>query len=60
MKVACIGAGPAGLYFAISMKLRDPSHEVCVFERNRPDDVRGNVHGFALCQKRLPDLGVLC
>ena len=28
MKVVCIGGGPAGLYFAISMKLRDPAHEV--------------------------------
>ena len=36
MKIACVGAGPAGLYFAISMKLRDPSHEVTVFERNAP------------------------
>jgi anthraniloyl-CoA monooxygenase len=34
VKIACIGAGPAGLYFAISMKLRDPSHEVHLFERN--------------------------
>src|SRR6476620_8912424 len=34
MKIACVGGGPAGLYFAISMKLRDPSHEVEVFERN--------------------------
>jgi anthraniloyl-CoA monooxygenase len=34
MKIACTGAGPAGLYFAISMKLRDPAHEVHVFERN--------------------------
>jgi len=34
MKIACIGGGPAGLYFAISMKLRDPSHEIEVFERN--------------------------
>lgn len=34
MKIACIGGGPAGLYFAISMKLRDPRHEVHVFERN--------------------------
>ncbi|HYF38649.1 MAG TPA: bifunctional salicylyl-CoA 5-hydroxylase/oxidoreductase, partial [Gemmatimonadales bacterium] len=34
MKIACIGGGPAGLYFAISMKLRDPAHEVHVFERN--------------------------
>ena len=36
MKIACIGAGPAGLYFAISMKLRDPSHEIEIFERNPP------------------------
>ena len=36
MKIACIGGGPAGLYFAISMKLRDPSHEIEVFERNAP------------------------
>ncbi len=34
MKIACIGAGPAGLYFAISMKLRDSQHDVRVFERN--------------------------
>jgi anthraniloyl-CoA monooxygenase len=36
MKIACIGGGPAGLYFAISMKLRDPAHEIAVFERNAP------------------------
>jgi anthraniloyl-CoA monooxygenase len=36
MKIACVGAGPAGLYFAISMKLRDPSHEIEIFERNPP------------------------
>ncbi len=36
MKIACIGGGPAGLYFAISMKLRDSRHEVEVFERNPP------------------------
>jgi len=36
VKIACIGAGPAGLYFAISMKLRDPSHEIEIFERNAP------------------------
>jgi anthraniloyl-CoA monooxygenase len=34
VKIACVGAGPAGLYFAISMKLRDPKHEISVFERN--------------------------
>ena len=36
MKIACVGGGPAGLYFAISMKLRDPSHQIEVFERNPP------------------------
>ncbi|WP_425404952.1 bifunctional salicylyl-CoA 5-hydroxylase/oxidoreductase [Hwanghaeella sp.] len=41
MKIACIGGGPAGLYFGISMKLRDPSHEIVVVERNRPYDTFG-------------------
>ena len=36
MKIACIGGGPAGLYFAISMKLKDPAHQIEVFERNAP------------------------
>jgi len=36
VRIACIGGGPAGLYFAISMKLRDPVHEIEVFERNAP------------------------
>jgi len=41
MKIACVGGGPGGLYFAISMKLRDPSHAVAVFERNRAGDTFG-------------------
>ena len=41
MKVLCLGGGPAGLYFAISMKVRDPRHEVVVLERNRSDDTFG-------------------
>ncbi len=41
MRIACLGGGPAGLYFAISMKLREPRHDVHVFERNRPDDTFG-------------------
>ena len=36
MRIACIGGGPAGLYFAISMKLRDFTHQIDVFERNPP------------------------
>ena len=41
MKVVCLGGGPAGLYFAICMKLKDPSHEVRVIERNKPNDTFG-------------------
>src|SRR3569623_864392 len=41
MRIACVGGGPAGLYFAISMKLRDPAHDVHVFERNRAGDTFG-------------------
>ncbi|WP_137679835.1 bifunctional salicylyl-CoA 5-hydroxylase/oxidoreductase [Aurantiacibacter suaedae] len=41
MRIACLGGGPAGIYFAISMKLRDPAHEIHVFERNSPGDTFG-------------------
>jgi anthraniloyl-CoA monooxygenase len=54
MRVACLGGGPAGLYFAISMKLRDPSHEVVVLERNKPDDTFG--WGVVLSEETLGNL----
>ncbi len=41
MKILCLGGGPAGLYFAISMKLRDPAHDVTVLERNKANDTFG-------------------
>ena len=41
MKVVCLGGGPAGLYFAISMKLRDPQNDILVVERNRAGDTFG-------------------
>jgi anthraniloyl-CoA monooxygenase len=41
MRIACLGGGPAGLYFAISMKLRDPAHRIDLYERNRADDTFG-------------------
>jgi len=44
MNVVCIGGGPAGLYFGILTKLRDPSAEVCVVERNP----RGVTHGWSV------------
>ena len=54
MKVAVLGAGPAGLYFAISMKLRDPAHQVTVIERNKPDDTFG--WGVVLSDETLDNL----
>jgi anthraniloyl-CoA monooxygenase len=54
MKIACLGGGPAGLYFAISMKLRDPAHDVAVYERNRPDDTFG--WGVVLSDETLANL----
>lgn len=54
MRVACLGGGPAGLYFAISMKLRNPSHEVVVFERNKADDTFG--WGVVLSDETLNNL----
>ena len=35
MRVACVGGGPAGLYFAILLG-RDGGHEITVLERNPP------------------------
>ena len=34
MKIVCVGGGPAGLYFAISMKLHNKEHDIIVVERN--------------------------
>lgn len=34
MKIAIVGGGPAGLYFASLMKRADPRHEIRVYERN--------------------------
>ncbi len=55
MKITCIGGGPAGLYFAILMKKADPSHEVLVVERNRPDDTFG--FGVVFSDATMEDLG---
>ena len=54
MRVACLGGGPAGLYFAIAMKLRDPRHDVVVVERNRSDDTFG--WGVVLSDETLANL----
>ena len=54
MKVAVLGGGPAGLYFAICMKLHDAAHDVTVIERNRPDDTFG--WGVVLSAETLDNL----
>jgi anthraniloyl-CoA monooxygenase len=41
MKIACIGGGPASLYFAVLLKKRLPAATIDVYEQNRPDDTFG-------------------
>jgi anthraniloyl-CoA monooxygenase len=41
MRIACLGGGPAGLYFSILMKKARPDWDITVVERNRPDDTFG-------------------
>ena len=48
MRIACAGGGPAGLYFAVLMKLWRPDCEVTVFERN----AAGVTHGWGVTMER--------
>ncbi|AKE01131.1 salicylyl-CoA 5-hydroxylase (plasmid) [Rhodococcus erythropolis] len=41
MRIAVIGGGPAGLYFSALTKSLDSSHEIVIYERNKPDDTFG-------------------
>ena len=41
MRVVCVGGGPAGLYFALLMKLQDPGHDIRVFERSTAGSTEG-------------------
>ncbi len=41
MRIACAGGGPAGLYFALVLKLREPRHEITIYERSAPGATRG-------------------
>jgi anthraniloyl-CoA monooxygenase len=41
MKITVLGAGPAGLYFALLMKKRDAAHDITVIERDGPGDTFG-------------------
>ena len=54
MRIVCLGGGPAGLYFAVLMKLQNPAHTVTVVERNRPFDTFG--WGVVLSDQTLGNL----
>ena len=54
MRVDVIGAGPAGLYFAILIKKSHPHAEVNVVERNRANDSFG--FGIVLSDETLNNL----
>ena len=41
MKITVVGAGPAGLYFALLMKKQNPAHAITLFERDGPNDTFG-------------------
>jgi anthraniloyl-CoA monooxygenase len=41
VRIAVIGGGPAGLYFAALAKKLGPDHEITVWERNAADDTFG-------------------
>ena len=41
MKIEIVGGGPAGLNFALLMKKADPSHQIKIYEQNKPDDTFG-------------------
>ena len=52
--IAVIGGGPAGLYFAISLKLRNPSTNITIIERNKANDTFG--WGVVLSDETLSNL----
>ncbi|HEX6932237.1 MAG TPA: bifunctional salicylyl-CoA 5-hydroxylase/oxidoreductase [Streptosporangiaceae bacterium] len=41
MRIAVVGGGPGGLYFAALTKQLSPGHEITVWERNAADDTFG-------------------
>lgn len=40
-RIAIIGGGPAGLYFAVLAKQLDPTDDITIWERNAPEDTFG-------------------
>jgi anthraniloyl-CoA monooxygenase len=54
MRITVVGAGPAGLYFALLMKRADPTHDITVIERNPPDATYG--WGVVFSEETLSEL----
>lgn len=55
MRIAIVGGGPGGLYFAVLMKQLDPSHRITLWERNAPDDTFG--FGVVFSDETLSGIG---
>jgi 2-polyprenyl-6-methoxyphenol hydroxylase-like FAD-dependent oxidoreductase len=57
VRIACVGGGPAGLYFSLLMKLWNSENDVTVFERNK----EGVTHGWGVTMEHqfLAELGGL-
>src|SRR6266852_524979 len=43
MRIAVLGGGPGGLYFAALARQLDAGHEITVWERNAADDTFGGI-----------------
>ncbi|WP_340621012.1 hypothetical protein [Xenorhabdus siamensis] len=54
MKIQCIGAGPAGLVFAILTKMHNHHHEIVIYERHLPNVTTG--WGLTLSESILQQL----
>ena len=64
MKIHIVGAGPAGLLFALLIKRRFPAWRVCLFEQNPPDATFGfgvvfSLNALAFLERDVPDLHAL-
>ena len=60
MRIAILGAGPAGLMFALLAKRRFPSWRVDVYEQNAPDATFGfgvvfSAGALAFLERDVPD-----
>ena len=60
VKINVVGAGPAGLLFALLIKRRFPKWRVCVFEQNPPDATFGfgvvfSLNALAFLERDVPD-----